>query len=317
LITRQTTDQETPLSTSQYILSLFPRPALTLALNLYAQSTLKHLLTQGDSLLIALFTSLSSQGVYALASNYGSLLARLLFQPIEESSRGVFGRLLAKPSSSPSSPSLVPPSSSASTKTPTPTPTPALLSAHTYLTHLLHLYSLLSLLLLTIAPTIAPLLLAHIAGPRWSLTSAPAVLSLYCYYLPLLALNGILEAFVSAAASPAQLRAQSAWMLAFSAGFAGCGYLLLRVWGLGARGLVLANAVNMAMRIWWSWGFVGGYLGGVGGGLRVAQALPSRGAMGLGVLVAAYLRVLREGFEGGWGDLGKVVLVGGGYGLAL
>ncbi|MCJ1251818.1 Oligosaccharide translocation protein rft1 [Trapelia coarctata] len=297
---------------SQYILSLFSRPTLTLAINLYAQSGLKHLLTQGDSLLIALFTSLSSQGVYALASNYGSLLARLLFQPIEESSRGVFGRLLsnAPASSSPMTPSSTPPA-------PSKTPTPAVLSAHTYLTTLLHLYSLLSLLLLTTAPTLAPLLLTSIAGPRWSHTAAGSVLSLYCYYLPLLALNGILEAFVSAVASPAQLRTQSAWMLAFSAGFAGAGYLLLRVWGLGARGLVLANAVNMGMRILWSWGFVRGFLRGEGVGLRIAESLPARGSMGLGVLVAAYLRVLQDGFQGGWMDLVKTVGVGGFYGLAL
>lgn len=296
------------------MLSLFPRPVLTLALNLYAQSTLKHLLTQGDSLLIALFTPLSTQGVYALASNYGSLLARLLFQPIEESSRGVFGRLLANPSPSHPTPSQTPSNPSTAK---TPTPTPALLTAHTYLTHLLHLYALLSLLLISIGPTLAPLLLAHIAGPRWSLTSAPAVLALYCDYLPLLALNGTLEAFVSAAASPAQLRAQSAWMLAFSAGFAGSGYVLLRVWGLGAEGLLAANAVNMAMRIWWSWGFVRGYLGREGVELRVGQVVLSRGAMLLGFLVAGYLRMLKEGFKGGWGDLGKVVGVGGLFGLTL
>lgn len=106
-------------------------------------------------------------------------------------------------------------------------------------------------------------------------------------------------------------------MLAFSAGFAGAGYLLLRVWGLGAGGLVLANAVNMAMRICWSWGFVRGYLQREGVELGVAPALPSKGAMGLGVLVAAYLRVVREGFEGGWMDLVKTVGVGGFYGVAL
>ena len=77
------------------------------------------------------------------------------------------------------------------------------------------------------------------------------MLSLYCYYLPLLAYNGILEAFVAAVASPAQLKEQSKWMLAFSLAYVGAGWLLLGVWGLGAEGLVGANAVNMGVRILW------------------------------------------------------------------
>ena len=36
---------------------------------------------------------------FALASNYGGLLARLIFQPVEESSRNTFGRLLASSTS--------------------------------------------------------------------------------------------------------------------------------------------------------------------------------------------------------------------------
>jgi hypothetical protein len=71
------------------------------------------------------------------------------------------------------------------------------------------------------------------------------------------------------------------------------------------------------MRIWWSWGFVRGYLGREGVELRVEQVVLSRGAILLGVLVAGYLRMLKEGFEGGWGDLGKVVGVGGLFGLTL
>ncbi|KAL9037760.1 MAG: hypothetical protein Q9214_005556, partial [Letrouitia sp. 1 TL-2023] len=75
-------------------LSYFSTPHITLASNLYAQSVFKHLLTTGDALLIAALTSLESQGAYTLAANYGGLLARTIFQPIEESSRSLFGRLL-------------------------------------------------------------------------------------------------------------------------------------------------------------------------------------------------------------------------------
>lgn len=289
-----------PASPSLF-LSCFSVPQLTLALNLYAQSTLKHILTTGDAFLIAALTSLPSQGAYALASNYGSLLARILFQPLEESSRSLFGRLL------PPSPITSPDSSERR----------ALNHAINYLRSLLHFYSLLSLVSISLGPTLAPLLLRLVAGPRWTNTPAAAVLASYCYYIPLLALNGILEAFVSAVATPAQLRRQSAWMFAFSAAFATTGFLVLRVWDLGARGLVLANAVNMIMRIWWSWRFAQAYLKQRGGALPITQILPSLGSS-LGALVAAYgLRIARASFNGGWIDFFLWAGVAGGYGILM
>ncbi|MCJ1434826.1 Oligosaccharide translocation protein rft1 [Xylographa pallens] len=322
--------QPVSTDTSEYVLSLFYRPTLTLSINLYAQSGLKHLLTQGDSVLIALFTSLSSQGVYALASNYGSLIARMLFQPIEESSRGVFGRLLASDSSPSTKPTIGMPNTnspeSLSDHSPTQedslaahakcnSPNNGVLSARSYLITLLHLYGLLSLFITVVGPTIAPLLLRYVAGPKW--TSAGPVLSVYCYYIPLLALNGILEAFVSAVATPAQLRVQSAWMLAFSAGFATSGYVLLRMYDYGAKGLVAANAVNMAMRIVWSWTFVTGYLDGRGFELGFADCLPNAKSISIGLLVASSLAVLGQSFRGGYSDLAQTVAVGGIYGLVL
>ena len=236
----------------------------------------------------------------------------MLFQPIEESSRGVFGRLLSSSTSSAKSDDEKTNSNSRPKSS-----RPNVISAHTYLLTLLHLYALLSLVIATIGPTLAPLLLRYIAGPVWTQTSAGAVLSLYCYYIPLLAINGILEAFVSAVATPAQLHKQSVWMVAFSAGFAASGYLLLKVWGMGARGLVLANAINMGMRILWTWAFVQTWLGREGVVLGVAECLPKRESMGFGIMTATYLSTLQEGFAGDWVDLIKTVGLGGFFGLAL
>ena len=289
-------------------LSRFSRPLLTLALNLYAQSTLKHILTTGDALLIAALTSLSSQGAYALASNYGSLVARILFQPLEESSRSLFGRLLPpQQQSSTSNPSLTPPTSEIR----------SLNQAVSYLRSILRLYSLISLLSVFLGPTFAPILLRLIAGPRWTSTAAPAVLAAYCYYIPLLAVNGILEAFVSAIATPAQLRRQSAWMFAFSAAFAATGYLVLHVWDLGARGLVLANAISMLLRIFWSWRFVNGYLWVRGASLKIEETLPSPGSAVSGAVALWGLRVAQRGFDEGVWDLAKWAAAATAYGLFM
>ncbi|MCJ1466558.1 Oligosaccharide translocation protein rft1 [Pseudocyphellaria aurata] len=295
-------------STPNLFLSRFSLPILNIALNLYAQSTLKHILTTGDALLIAALASLPSQGAYALASNYGSLVARILFQPLEESSRSLFGRLL-------------PPQrqhTTSSKKVGTPEPERrSLEQATNYLCSLLHFYGLVSLLSTSLGPTVAPLLLRLIAGPRWTSTAAPAVLSAYCYYIPLLALNGILEAFVSAVATPAELRQQSAWMLAFSAAFATTGYFVLKVWDMGARGLVLANAINMILRIWWSWGFVREYFNGKGISWRIEEVSPRVGSAISGALVAWGLRVLGRDFDGRLWDFAKWAGVAGGYGLTV
>ena len=220
---------------------MFPRETLTLASSLYAQSGLKHILTQGDALLITLFADLPSQGVFALASNYGSLLARILFQPIEESSRSLFGRSLSR-SSSPES----------SLKNQTKPTKDELRTVHTYLTTLLRFYSHLALFLLVLAPPLSKPLLSLVAGKNWRSSAAPRILAKYCYYLPLLAYNGLLEAFVSATASPAELQKQSVAMLVFSAIFAAAGYTLLGILERGVDGIIEANMCNMAARIAWS-----------------------------------------------------------------
>lgn len=276
-------------NTPDLLFSCFPLPVLNLASNLYAQSVLKHILTSGDALLITALTSLSSQGAYALASNYGSLVARIIFQPIEESSRSLFGRLL---------PSQTESLSTAVKSTPSISERKPLHHAITYLLSILRLYSLLSLIAVSLGPSIAPLLLRFIAGPRWSATAAPSVLAAYCYYIPLLALNGILEAFVSAVATPAQLREQSAWMLAFSVTFATTGVLVLKVWDLGARGLVLVNAINMVLRIWWSWGFAKKYFGERGLNMKIADTAPNPASSGGAVVAFLALQVAGRYFHG-------------------
>ncbi|KAK3486873.1 Rft protein-domain-containing protein [Neurospora hispaniola] len=252
-----------------FVLGYFYRPTLDLASSLMAQSVVKHILTQGDTFLVSILSTPTAQGVYALANNYGGLLARLVFQPVEESSRSYFSRLLADSttSPSPSSPSSTSPSSPSPSSPSSKPSSTALHQASTSLTTLLKSYLLLSLPLLVFGPPASSPLLTLIAGRRWTsssssattvpVDSAPATLSLYMYYIPLLALNGILEAFVSSVASEAQVHQQSLFMTAFSLVFAGTGYLTLKVWGMGARGLVVANAVNMACRIGWCWGFVG------------------------------------------------------------
>ncbi|KAF2218369.1 Rft protein-domain-containing protein [Elsinoe ampelina] len=285
----------------EYLLSLLSLPLLRIATSLTIQSTLKYILTQGDSLLITALASLPDQGSYALASNYGGLIARMLFQPIEETSRNLFAKLCSSPPPTPSSP----PTPSPHPLPPSP-PSPSILRARQILVTILKSYLLLSLPILTLGPSLAPTLLHLIAGPRWLALGAGDVLASYAYYIPLLALNGVLEAFVSATATNRELYGQSLFMGAWFLAFAGTAWVGVGRMGWGAKGVVFANGVNMMGRIGWGWGFVGGWFAGRGGELGLVDVLPRGGSVAAAVAVPVVLRGT-EGWLGGFGVVGELV----------
>jgi len=226
---------------SNYFLGLFSRQVTSLAANVFFQSLVKHVLTQGDTMMLAALSGLEDQGIYSLASNYGGLIARIIFQPLEESSRNLFSALLS------------------------PDENGSLNGIHVrttkgHLVDVLRAYQLLSVLIFPLGPMMVPQLLHILGGRQWASPKVGDLLSVYCYYIPFLAFNGITEAFVSSAASSQQIRKQTAWMGVFSACYALAAYMFLEVANLGAYGLVLANIVNMIVRTFWSYNFIKTYL---------------------------------------------------------
>lgn len=272
-------------------MSLFSRPLLSLGGSLFGQSIVKHILTQGDTLLITSLASQKAQGVYALANNYGGLVARLVFQPIEESSRNYFGKLLSSEDEIPSRELVT--------------------KARNNLQTLLKAYVLLSICVLVMGPTMAPLLLKIVAGQAWLDSGAGDVLARYCFYIPLLAINGLTEAFVSSVATESEVNQQSLWMLAFSAGFAGAAYVFLGVLDLGAEGLVWANTLNMAFRIVWSSVFIASYMKRHDNRLDFSAILPKPMTIASGSGAYAILIRVAATFTGGILDIVKGVAVAG------
>ena len=273
-------------------MSYFSRPLLSLGASLFGQSIVKHVLTQGDTILIASLASQKAQGVYTLANNYGGLVARLVFQPIEESSRNYFGKLLSSESGN-SSRELI-------TK------------ARNNLQTLLKAYMLLSVCVLVMGPTMAPLLLKIVAGSAWIESGSGDVLARYCFYIPLLAINGLTEAFVSSVATQSEVNRQSVWMLAFSAGFAGAAYVFLGLLDLGAEGLVWANTLNMAFRIIWSTVFIASYMKRNNTRLEFSAILPQPMTIAAGAGAYSVLtRAVVSTFTGGILDIMKGGAVAG------
>lgn len=216
-------------------------------------------------------------------------MARLILQPIEESSRNYFGKLLSSADAKP--------------------PKEAVLKARTNLHTLLRSCILLSVCVVAVGPTIAPLLLKIVAGSRWTSSGAGHVLATYCYYIPLLAINGLTEAFVSSVATESEVIRQSVWMLAFSAGFGGAAYIFLRVLDMGAEGLVWANTLNMVFRIIWSTAFISSYLKRNGTRLDSGNLLPRPVTIAAGVGTYAVMAQLETTFTGGIVDIIKSGLV--------
>ncbi|RYP86398.1 hypothetical protein DL770_004903 [Monosporascus sp. CRB-9-2] len=268
---------------NNYVLGYFYKPTLRLASSLTTQSLVKHVLTQGDTFLVSVLSDPRSQGVYALANNYGGLLARLVFQPIEESSRNYFSKLLSTdtPTTADSADSAqeVNQTSSSEGRISSSTRSAAVIQARDNLRALLRFYVLLGILVVSIGPYAAPLLVQIVAGARWSASGAGGVLARYCLYVPLLAINGVAEAFVSSVATKDQIHRQSLWMGLFSVAFGVAGFAALRVLGLGAAGLVYANAVNMACRIAWSAGFISRYFAGRGVAFAWGAVVPDGAAL--------------------------------------
>lgn len=206
----------------------FAKETTMLAASIWLQTIFKHCLTEGDKFLISLLLPITDQGVYAVVVNYGSLVARLVFLPIEEALRIFFSKLLAPPVDQDN-----------------------LKLSVTVISTLLRMYIYLSVFALAFGPMVAGYVLRFLVSSSWLDTDAPVVLATYACYIPFLAMNGALESFVQSVATPADIKRQSTALFAFSISFAAAAYFFMRPLGLGAQGLVFANMFNMAQRIGW------------------------------------------------------------------
>lgn len=271
------------------------KPTLKLAGSIWIQTVFKHCLTEGDRILVSYFLPLYDQGVYAIVLNYGSLVARIVFFPIEEGLRTFFSNLLGE----------------------TPSDTSLKLSRQV-LCSVVRIYVYLALFAAGFGPTTLPFIFETLLGARggqWSQgdasRSAPAVMGAFALYIPFMALNGALESFVQSVATPADLRRQAAALGVFSVVFATMGGLLMKTLDLGSRGLVFANIINMSLRIGWCVIFIYRYYVALNApNLNPVHLLP-----GKLVIITGLLTILASLF--GVGRVTSIRDVGINIGLAL
>lgn len=202
------------------------------------QQAAKFVLTHGETVLLLREATAAEQGVFALVANLGSLLARLVFEPAEEA---VFAHLSQRAARHADADAPARAGRGASDA-----PAPSAETARRLADTARRLLQL-GLVVGAFGPPYARLLLAILYGRRWSDGPAAALLGSYSAHVPLMALNGVLEAAVRALGSAEHLAMFNAYLGACALLYwAGLVLLFRAGWGLHA--VVLANALNLGAR---------------------------------------------------------------------
>lgn len=194
--------------------------------SLSIQMVFKHLLTEGDTLLISYLFTASEQGVYSLISNYGSLLARLLFQPIEETLRVSMTKLFAKKDKD-------------------------YQESYIYMEKLTIFYANLCVLVLLGGYSNGAFILRCLLGNNlnWQKSDVFTLFPYYIVYIPFMAFNGIFEGFLSSSCSHKEIRKFSYFMSFLSVVVLAILYVLIGKMNMGVLGLVISNICNMTLRL--------------------------------------------------------------------
>lgn len=188
----------------------------------------KLILTEADKIALTVFTTAENQGLYALASNYGSIMARLIFLPLEEAGKLCFTHFIANIDRSPDQ----------------------LKSLYEKMQALLRAAAFCGSIIALFGPFYIPSLLSCLLKSQWVDNRLDLLLSVYCVYVFALSVNGVSEAFVHSCA-PAQAQVVISIGLTLSSSIFALSSLLLS--DAGAVGIVVSNLIAMVVRIAFNW----------------------------------------------------------------
>ncbi|XP_077582016.1 man(5)GlcNAc(2)-PP-dolichol translocation protein RFT1 [Stigmatopora nigra] len=249
----------------------------------FKQSFLKQILTEGERYVMTFLNVLSfgDQGVYDIVNNLGSMVARFIFLPIEESFYIFFAKVLERGRDIKSQKQE------------------DVGVAADVLQCLLKLVLVIGLIIAVFGYAYSRLALDIYGGSLLSSGEGPALLRCYSVYVLLLAVNGVTECFVFAAMSQEEVDKYNLVMLALSASFLFLSYML--TWWAGGVGFILANSLNMALRITHSILYIRRYF--ASSPWKPLQGLLPSPLLCLALIVSAVVTVLSEAVfccDGGW-----------------
>ncbi|XP_066247672.1 man(5)GlcNAc(2)-PP-dolichol translocation protein RFT1 [Euwallacea similis] len=205
---------------------------LVLTVSFVKQSVIKQVLTEGERYVMTISPVLtfSQQSIYDIVNNLGSLAARFIFRPIEESAYFYFTQMIHRDE----------PLKKQKEKN--------VAEAAEVLSQLCRVVTSIGLVVVIFGQSYSYTLLYLYGGNKLVETTLPTtLLQFHCFAIVLLAINGVTEAYVFATMNNKQLDKYNYMMVVFSITFLLISYLLTNI--LGPVGFILANCINMGARI--------------------------------------------------------------------
>ncbi|TGZ38053.1 man(5)GlcNAc(2)-PP-dolichol translocation protein RFT1 [Temnothorax longispinosus] len=202
-----------------------------LTLSFFGQGILKYFLTEGERLIMTIMPVLTftEQGVYEIVNNMGSLAARFIFRPIEDSGYFYFTQMVKRDETIPDqNPAKVQESVNV-------------------LTRLCSVVTCIGLVVLVFGQSYSSLLLWLYGGSKLTLPLPVLLLRAHCLAVLLLGINGVTECYSNATADSATINKSNLIMIYQSIAFLGASYLFV-IW-FGPVGFIFGNCVNMSLRI--------------------------------------------------------------------
>jgi oligosaccharide translocation protein RFT1 len=194
------------------------KESLSLTWSMTRQNFFKYFLAQGDMFIISYFSAnLSDQGVYTVVSNYGSLVLRMLMQPIEEASLQYFTREKNKK---------------------------ALVE---YFNLMLKTMIYLGLIFICYASFFTDPVILILLGRKWmSDKTALNALSAYCYLVAAAGVSGFIESLVNVVIEETWMAWQR--MIAMTCSAVYCAVAVMMIKAKGSVGLIVAGFMNFSVR---------------------------------------------------------------------
>ncbi|ALC48783.1 CG3149 [Drosophila busckii] len=223
------------LSTQSSSGSHFNRELQTLTLSFVKQGVLKQILTEGEKYVMSVSPVLSfgEQATYDVVNNLGSMAARFIFRPIEDSAYFYFTQTISRETRL----SKQPPD--------------RVRQASSVLRNLLLGVSSIGLLALTFGQSYSHTLLLFYGGEEFVAGGLPQrLLQWHCLAIYLLAVNGISEGYMFATNTSRDIDKYNYLMAIFSISFLVLSYILTGIFG--PVGFIFANCINMLGRILYS-----------------------------------------------------------------
>ncbi|XP_030378705.1 protein RFT1 homolog [Scaptodrosophila lebanonensis] len=215
--------------------AFFNKELQTLTLSFVKQGVLKHILTEGEKYVMSVspVLSFSEQATYDVVNNLGSMAARFIFRPIEDSAYFYFTQTISRDIKLDKQ------------------PPERVRQACSVLHNLLLAVSSIGLLACTFGQSYSHTVLQMYGGDDFVAGGLPqSLLQWHCLAIYLLSINGITEGYMFATNTSREIDKYNFIMAIFSISFLVLSYILTGIFG--PVGFIFANCINMLSRILYS-----------------------------------------------------------------